>query len=230
MFDLPPDDERKPEDLLTRRSSTACLSEAELEDFLHNRLSGTTRECVEEHLLICPDCLDKVEEEEQFAASFRTAARQLEEEELKSAYAGPKAGAWERLLAWLKKPFGAGVGLVVVAATAVLTVTLAPSLRQQPSMEISLRAERGLAASAGPAAEAGRPLKLNLDAAGLPGATLKLELATMNNSVVLESRAAATGNTIRWVLGRGLEPGIYWVRIYQPFDNSLLREFALNVK
>lgn len=230
MFELPPDDERKPEDLLTRRSSEACLTEVELEDFLQNRLSGTTRECVEEHLLVCAACLDRVEEEDQFAACFRTAARRLEDEDLKAAYAGPRAGAWNRLVAWLKRPFGAGVGLAVVAATAVLTVTLAPSLRQEPAMEISLRAERGLAASAGPAAEAGRPLKLNLDAAGLPGTTLKLELATINNSLVLQSRAAATGNTIRWDLGRGLEPGIYWVRIYQPFDNSLLREFALNVK
>jgi hypothetical protein len=97
-------------------------------------------------------------------------------------------------------------------------------------MEISLLAERGLAASTGSAAEAGRPLALNLDATGLPGHTLKLELATLTNSVVLESKAEPIGNTIRWETGRGLDRGTYWVRIYQPLDDSLLREFALNVK
>lgn len=228
MFELPPDDERRPEDLLTRRSSEACLSEIELEDFLHNRLSGTTRECVEEHLLFCQACLDRVEEEEQFASSFRNAARRIEDEDLKEAYAGPKPGVWARLRAWLKKPYGAG--LAFVSAAAILLVSVAPLLRNKPVMELSLYAERGLAASANSTAESGRPLKLNLDAAGLPGLTLKLELATLTNSVLLESQASATGNTIHWDLGRGLEPGVYWVRVYQPLDKTLLREFALNVK
>jgi hypothetical protein len=230
MFELSPDDERKPEDLLTRRSNEACLSEIELEDFLHNNLSGTTRECVEEHLLFCRACLDRVEEEEQFASSFRAAARRMEDESLKSAFDGPRPGAWTQVWAWLKRPFGASVGLAFVGAVAVLTLVVAPSLREQSAAEITLRAERGLAASAGPAAEAGRPLKLNLDATGLPGLTLKLELATLTNSVLLQSQASATGNTIRWDLGRGLNPGIYWVRIYQPYDNTLLREFAITVK
>lgn len=230
MFELSPDDDRRPEDLLTRRSNEACLSEAELEDFLHNRLSGTTRECVEEHLLFCQACLDRVEEEEQFAASFRTAARRMEVESLKAAYEGPPPGVWARLKSWLKRPFGAGLSLAIVGAAAVLTVTVAPSFREQPALEISLRAERGLAASAGSTAEAGRPLTLTMDAVGLPGHTLNLELVTLANSVVLESRAAPAGNAIRWQLGRGLERGTYWVRIYQPLDDTLLREFALNVK
>lgn len=227
---MPPDDERKREDLLTRRSNAACLSETELEAFLHNRLSGTTRECVEEHLLVCPACLDRVEEEEQFAASFRTAARRIEDESLKAAFDGPRPGVWARFAAWLRRPLGAGIGLAFVGAVAVLTVAVAPSLRDRPSMEVTLLAERGLAASAGSGAEAGRPLRLNLDAAGLPGQTLELELATMNNSIVLESQGTAIGNVIRWDLGRGLDAGAYWVRIYHPPDNTLLREFALNVK
>ncbi|MBA3974565.1 MAG: hypothetical protein C0504_10150 [Candidatus Solibacter sp.] len=230
MSELSPEDERRPEDLLTRRSNAACLSETELEDFLHNRLSGATRECVEEHLLVCPACLERVEEEEQFAASFRTAARRIEDESLKAAFDGPRPGAWARLGAWLKRPFGLGVGLAFVGAAALLTLAVAPSLHTQPAMEITLRAERGLAAAAGPSAEAGRPLRLNLDAAGLPGQTLELELATMNNSVLLESQGLATGNIIGWELGRGLDAGTYWVRIYHPPENTLLREFALNVK
>lgn len=230
MFELSPDDERKPEDLLTRRSNESCLSEIELEDFLHNNLSGTTRECVEEHLLFCRACLDRVEEEEQFASSFRAAARRMEDESLKAAFDGPRPGALTQVWAWLKRPFGASVGLAFVGVAAVLTLVVAPSLREQSAAEITLRAERGLAASAGPAAEAGRPLKLNLDATGLPGLTLKLELATLTNSVLLQSQASSTGNTIRWDLGRGLNPGIYWVRIYQPYDNTLLREFAITVK
>jgi hypothetical protein len=180
--------------------------------------------------MFCQACLDRVEEEEQFASSFRAAARRMEDESLKAAFDGPRPGAWTRVWAWLRRPFGAGVGLAFVGAAAVLTLAVAPSLREQPAMELTLLAERGLAASAGPEAEAGRPLKLNLDASGLPGQTLELELATMNNTVVLESQGVATGNIIRWELGRGLNAGTYWVRVLQPQDNTLLREFALTVK
>jgi len=230
MFDLPFEDDRQPEELLTRRANTACLSESELDDFLHDRLSGTTRESVEEHILICQSCLDRVEEEEAFAASFRTAARRIEAEDLKAAYAGPRPGWPARLWARIRRPSRAESTLVLAFAAVMVTLVVVPALRTGPVMDVTLVAERGLASRLSAPAESGRPLRLNLDATGLPQATLRVELAGPGNEIVLNSTAPATEGVLRWDLGRSLSAGSYWVRLYQQNPNTLLREFALTVK
>ena len=44
------EDDGAQEGLLTRRSAQNCLTDHELEEYLFNRLSGVTREVIEEHL------------------------------------------------------------------------------------------------------------------------------------------------------------------------------------
>ena len=97
-------------------------------------------------------------------------------------------------------------------------------------MDVTLVAERGLASRLSAPAESGRPLRLNLDATGLPQATLRVEHAAPGNEIVLNSTAPATEGVLRWDLGRSLSAGSYWVRLYQQNPNTLLREFALTVK
>ncbi|MGC4050717.1 MAG: zf-HC2 domain-containing protein [Paludibaculum sp.] len=82
------EDDGAQEGLMLRRSVGKCLTEAEIEDYLANRLSGVTREVIEEHLLVCSNCLDSVEQEEEFAALFRTAAMQMEAEEMERSLSG----------------------------------------------------------------------------------------------------------------------------------------------
>lgn len=229
MFELPSEDDRRPEDLLIRRANSTCLSEAELEDFLHNRLSGTTRESIEEHLLSCQPCLDRVEAEEEFTASFRAAARRIEDEDLNAAYTGSRPGWFSRLWKRIRHPSRTESSLVLVFA-AMLTLVVVPFMRTVPAMEVTLVAERGLASGLSAAAESGRPLKLNLDATGLPQGTLRMELTGQGNEILLSSAAPVTGNVVRWDLGRSLKAGAYWVRLHQQNPDILLREFALIVK
>jgi hypothetical protein len=229
MFELPSEDDRRPEDLLTRRANSTCLSEAELEDFLQNRLSGTTRESVEEHILVCQTCLGRVEAEEEFTASFRVAARRIEDEDLNAAYTGSRPGWFSRLWKRISHPSRTESSLVLVFA-AMLTLVVVPVLRTPSAMDVSLVAERGLASSLSAAAESGRPLKLNLDATGLPRGTLRMELAGQGGEILLSSTAPVSGNVVRWDLGRSLTAGVYWVRLHQQNPDTLLREFALTVK
>lgn len=230
MFEVPSEDDHKSEDLLTRRANTTCLSEAELEDFLHDRLSGTTRESIEEHLLYCQSCLDRVMEEESFAASFRIAARRMEEANLRAAFSGPPQGRLARLWNWIRRPTGTSLGLVFAGAVAALALVALPTFHRAPPLDVSLVAERGLASGFSSPAAAGRRLRLNLDTTGLPETAFRLELAGPANQIIARSTASSSAAGLRWDLGRGLDRGNYWVRVYKSNPDTLLREFALIVK
>lgn len=229
MFELPDEENQRPEDLLTRRSNAACLSEAELEQYLHNRLSGVTRESIEEHLLYCQACLDRVTEEEAFASSFRVAARRIEDETLRAAYSGSRQSPLGRLWTWIRRPAGT-LSLVFTGAAAVLILIALPSLRPGPAVDVRLAAERGLASTLANPAPAGRLLRLNLDTSGLPETPLRVEVAGPGNQILARSTATPVAGLLRWEMGRSLESGTYWVRLYEPAPGELLREFALIVK
>ncbi|QOY90076.1 zf-HC2 domain-containing protein [Paludibaculum fermentans] len=95
MTSLGWEDDGAQEGLMLRRSVGKCLTEAEMEDYLANRLSGVTREVIEEHLLVCAKCLDSVEQEEEFAGVFRSAAMQVEAEEMEKSFSGEEPGTGE---------------------------------------------------------------------------------------------------------------------------------------
>ncbi|MGJ5817337.1 zf-HC2 domain-containing protein [Paludibaculum fermentans] len=93
MTSLGWEDDGAQEGLMLRRSVGKCLTEAEMEDYLANRLSGVTREVIEEHLLVCAKCLDSVEQEEEFAGVFRSAAMQIEAEEMEKSLSAEAGSA-----------------------------------------------------------------------------------------------------------------------------------------
>lgn len=82
MTSLGWEDDGAQEGLMLRRSVSKCLTENEIDDFLTNRLSGVTREVIEEHLLVCSKCLDCVEQEEEFAEAFRAGAIRVQDAEM----------------------------------------------------------------------------------------------------------------------------------------------------
>ncbi len=60
----------------------AHLSEEMLEEYALGRLRGVALAWVEEHLLICADCRNRLEETEAFIQAARGAARRLREQPL----------------------------------------------------------------------------------------------------------------------------------------------------
>jgi hypothetical protein len=220
------DDEGDQGGLLNSRSSQRCLSDSEIEDFLFDRLSGVTRESVEEHLLVCHLCLGRVEEEEEYVQTVRAAARRVETEQLEAAFHEPQdpprmpsPRGWPR--------WGFVFGTVAVLCTIVwVQYRPAPPLTEA---EIALRMERRAPEEA-PLAHARQSLRLVPDLASVPAGT-ELEWSVVNSSgrtVDQGSFQAAPGNP-NIKLPRGLAAGNYWVRIRKP-AGDLVREYALRIR
>lgn len=228
MTDLYWDDEDDgQEGLLTRRSSDHCLSEQEIEDFLFNRLSGVTREAVEEHLLFCQNCLAKVEEEERFREAARSATEKLETEALlgEPSQGGKdgKSGRGRRLPPWLR--MAAAVALLAAGGTFSYRLLYPPEV-----LEVELRVERsGVEKSRVPAA--GQRLVLMPDLRGLPPLPqFHWSIVDSLGAPVAEGTLDVRGGTGRIEVGRGLPAGMYWVRLLDPHSGAMMREFGLMVQ
>lgn len=227
MTDLYWDEDDGQEGLLTRRSSEFCLSEQEIEDYLFNRLSGVTREAVEEHLLFCQSCLARVEEEERYIDAARAAAEKLETESLLRQLEDParrsaeRQGSRRRL--WMAVAAAGLVALIGGSATYRM-------LHPEQVLEVELRVERsGLEKAQAPVA--GRKLVLSADLRGLPPlGQFRWSIVDPLGVPVTGGTLAARGESGRIELPGGLPAGMYWVRLLDPETGALLREFGLTVR
>lgn len=222
------DEDDGQEGLLTRRSSEYCLSAEEVEDYLFNRLSGVTREAVEEHLLVCESCRSRVEEEERFIEAARSAAGKFETESLLRQMEGQAAiGASQsrspRPLHWMAMAATAAVLLIGGSLTYRM-------LHPEPALEVSLRAERsGSERTQEPVA--GEKLLLSADLRGLPPLSqYRWSIVDSQGVPVAGGTIEARGESGRIELARGLPAGTYWVRLHEPESGVLLREFGLVVR
>ncbi|MBI5282352.1 MAG: hypothetical protein HY858_11775 [Candidatus Solibacter usitatus] len=233
MTGLSWEDDGAGESLMTRRSVQQCLSSKEIEDFLFDRLSGVTREVIEEHLLVCHKCLDRVEEEEKYFGAVRKAAARIQQEEFTAAVAG-KPPVPGKLREWFGKFFGKGpavwatVGLAGVLATVVL-VQRQPGAKTE--VEVALRLERG-GAPEEPAAAAGRTMILTVDIQELPDAPVyRLDVVDGAGRLMASGEVAPQTGRLRWKVPRVLAAGAYWVRLRNPEEPlELLREYGLVVR
>src|SRR5713101_5266782 len=82
----------------------------------------------EEHLLICPDCQQRLVQHDEFVALFREAVQQ------------PAAS---RSRAWNLWPFGRTAAWAGALAVAILAVVLPLQFRERPASTIMLRSLRG---------------------------------------------------------------------------------------
>jgi len=221
------DEDDYQEGLLTRRSPENCLSEQEIEDFLFQRLSGVSREAVEEHVLFCEDCRKKVEAEQEFADAVRGAAQQLEleaiERPLQAEVSRNEPGnrpVWSK---WAV----AAVAVVVLLAASVSLRIFSPS----GVAEVTLRAERSAEASMQDAAPERQSLLLRADLRGLPPLpSFRWLIVDRTGAPVTEGTVPPEPEMARIRLPRGLPAGLYWVRIQDPETGMLLREFGLQVR
>lgn len=208
------------------------LTEDAIEQYSMAKLEGAELEELEEHLLLCAECQDRVAEADQFIQAFRAAsARMAEESAQKAEVEFAAEDRWGRLRAafagW--RPVYAMGGAL---AAALLVAWFAPRGVHAPAVEsaIELQAVRGSGAAV-VTAPAGSRLNLTLDLMGLP------EGDPLRVAITEEAGADQWTATLKRPEGeklnlkpeKRLEPGLYWVRIYAP-DNTLLREYGLELK
>ncbi len=198
---------------------TSHPGEEILELYCLNRLEEEEAAGIEEHVLLCESCQQRIADLDGFLKAARQATRDLRSEE---KYSEPSL-SW----AWIRRPAWAAAG-----ALALLTIALAPSLRTGSGelQTVELSAYRGAAEEAGGGvATARQPLRLEIDLSGLASENCcTLELVDANGKVVLRTTAAPESGRAAIEASKGLAQGQYWLRVKDSGGQDL-RELSLSV-
>lgn len=204
-------------------------SEDALEEYALGLLPEEQVAEIEEHLLICPDCQQRLQETDEFIAVMREATRRWQQNP------PPRWRlAWGKVQRWFEipaVPWAAATAAVVVIILLLPRLVLEPRDRGAQPMTILLRATRAFETEMFARAPAGRPLQLAWDPAGLGGdECCRLQVVDSEGRVVVERhvRQQSEGPHARV---EALRPGRYWVRLYASKPGGLLlREFGLTVR
>jgi anti-sigma factor RsiW len=186
------------------------LAEDTLEMYSLGRLSETEIENVEEHLLVCTACQDRLTETDQFVHAIQSAAKELELQ--------PKAEAWWKKLFLAPAPVWAAAACAVVALFVFIP-------RQTQTAVVDLQAMRGPEAPVEAPANAALTLKLSLKGLENPG-PLQVQIAASNGQIVAIAPAERSQD-VAIAHANKLPAGTYWVRLYS--GTEILREYGLTV-
>jgi hypothetical protein len=183
-----------------------------LEQYSMGTSSAERTTLIEEHLLTCGECQERLRETDDYLLAMRTASEQLRRDAR-----GTKERGW-RIPAWFTALAAACV-MLLVAAT--LRLVRPPG----PVVGVSLTALRGN--GAGSSAPAGRELLLHPDLTGLAEvSTYRLEIVDQTGHTVRQATFARARNGVKVL---GLNAGLYFVRVYLP-AGDLLREYGLQIQ
>jgi hypothetical protein len=197
------------------------IREDVLERYSMGRVPEEEAAGLEEHVLVCPECQDRLESIDDFIVAFREAA---------SRPLPRKVSAWRR---W----WDAGVwkpALAAAAAAAALAIAYLPrtSFPEPGAETVVLRSARGADATGAAVARSGGRLVLNIDLTALePREAYRVEVVDGRGGEVWSSTSRVRDGALAVDLGRPLPAGRYWVRLYSPESpGELLREFGLSVQ
>lgn len=195
------------------------ISEDALERYSLGILAEMEVPPLEEHLLICPSCQDRLAQMDSFVRATQRAARKLR---------GERPPGW-----WIAAPAWAA-GLAV-AAIVLFLVARSGLLRQatgSPAVAVFLRSARGPDDLGIQRAPAGRPLRLSWDASEWPSLpSYRVQVVNSSGRLLLESAADSRQGRPSILLREALPRGKYWIRLYGPSSQGeLLREFGLELE
>jgi len=186
-----------------------------LERYAMGRLYGAEFAEVEEHLLVCEDCQDRLAREDLLRQHVRLGGIALQQSRGRAPWRFPKP-VW-------------AAGLAAAALLVYAGIAWRPSSRPsaQPAV-IFLQATRGADDPAG-AVPARKPFTAVLDLTGLrPFPEYQVEIADAAGNSVFRSSGTPQNNKLPATLPKGLVAGTYYIRVYTP-ARELLREYPLAV-
>lgn len=189
--------------------------EGELERYSMKSLPEAEAERLEEHLLVCEPCRQRLTETDRYVSAMRRASAQVSQKPRQSFSLA--AASWP---VWL-----AAAAAVVMALIAIQK--LRPWDAAVPPVAVDLSVMRGPVAVA--LAPAGKPLELRLDVAGLPAAPAwRIELVNAEGADVWRGPASRT-DTAAVVGVPSQSPGTYFVRLYSG-EGAMVREYGLELR
>jgi hypothetical protein len=195
--------------MATARKKTH-LDDSQIDDYCLGKIPELELVELEEHLLTCESCQQRVTDGDAFVKSIQLAGARLPVDERKPQKAWTASGLVPVL----------AVVLVVVGVGTFLSV----EQRSGPRIAVALEVTRGAGVLA--QAPAGRSLLLNPGIEGLPQLPgYRLEMVDRNGKRVFQRDFQS---------GKGVEApsqvsGIYFVRLYT-IPGALLREYALEIR
>jgi hypothetical protein len=192
------------------------------EEFLERYVMGTLpRESIaamEEHLLSCSLCQNRLVEADEFLIHFRAAATQIDLR---------PAPFWERL--WNGRRVLAGGSAFATAALLLLLVSDDRQYTNTPPAVVLMQSLRGPESRAQVAS--GRPSLLIFDVPILPSrADYEIEIVDTAGNGILKAGAKVKEAQLTFPIEK-LARGAYWVRVYrmQP-ARELLAEYGLQAE
>jgi hypothetical protein len=205
-------------------SLTTHIAEDVLELYSLGRLSEPYSAPLEEHLLVCPSCQERLEQADDFVRAFRMAVRETPPNSI------PEARPWDRWLRWLTAGWRPVPVAAALAMAAFAMVMIAPrSAVPGPEVDVRLSALRGSGSGVVSIVDANQKLRLELDAKALNGGAYRVELADARGRQVWQSPAPVPiqNETVVATVARAVPAGLYWVRLYEPQSGQLVREYGL---
>lgn len=206
------------------REGPEHLPEERLEAYALDSLSPDDAARIEEHLLFCVTCQNRLEGVERYARAMQAAAKRIREEHAGAQFL---PGFFDHIPSWLHKPLPVFAGAVAMAAV-ILMVGL--HLRQPPGspVEVELYAVRGTSVGTAPA---GHALHLRMDSRGVP------ELSSWRVAIVDEDGTGVWTGTgisgpefsIKAEVNQSFRPGTYFVRLLKDGEDPV-REYQLVIQ
>jgi hypothetical protein len=168
---------------------------------------------IEEHLLTCDSCRERLRETDAYLLAMRTSSEQIRRDE-----EAAKRREW-RIPAWFPVMATVACGIVLVVAT--------PRFIRSPGPAVAVSLTALRSGGAGNSAPAGRELTLRPDLTGLAeDSSYRLEIVDQTGQTVRQGKLTRAQNGIQV---RGLGAGLYFVRVYLP-AGELLREYGLRIR
>lgn len=205
------------------------ISEDDLELYSMGRLAEPELERVEQHLLLCEGCQERLLQIDEFIATLRAAVK---EKPLSAGRPEPSAsGLLRRLLAgW--QGWRPAYGLAAAVAFVVLAAVLYwPATVDRPVEDVYLYAIRNADI---PTVSSGAVLNLHLDTTQLPErSSYFVRLVDAAGRKVWEAEVTSQAGWLSASLAQHgrLSAGRYWVRVYPTRASAEpLREYGLVVR
>jgi len=196
-------------------------SDEVLEQYAAHSLPEPALAEIEEHLLLCSKCQQRVEEIDAYVSAMRGAAKRLdqEDESRKNYWARVSGALTFRRFGWAMAVAALVLGAAVLRMATKRDRTLEP-------FALVLEASRGSGAQHAPS---GKRLELSLNTEGLPSfSSYPLEVVDDSGRLHYESHVTPEQSMARASLPAGLRRGTYFVRLYSP-SRELLREYGLQI-
>ncbi len=199
----------------------------DLELYAMGRISEERCAGVEEHLLLCAQCQDRLEEFDQFLKAFRHAAARMPQ-------AAPSLSDRVRALfaSWVLARPSYALGAVATAVLAVVLLVPRQADTVLGTYAVTMDSTRGESLAGVVTAPANHRLQLSLDLRGVPPRDrYTVTIASATGDVLFTAAAEPATGRLAVNTESGLKTGEYWIRIAEPgTPSALLREFGLQVK